>query len=118
MRKYRIEKLRDLPFGDGKSNLEYRKLLIRLVVFVHFERWYDSEDAKEARASYLDDGEAEIYYSRDWYWKARAYVPKKKEERKPRMQFKKKDEDWPTLSEDRRFPQRDSSGSSGEEEED
>ena len=67
------------------------------VVFVHFERWYDNEEANYARNLLLNDDEAKIYYHDNWYWKARAYVPKEKKERKPRMEFKKK-EDWPALS--------------------
>ena len=68
------------------------------VVFVHFETWYDNEDANDARQLLLNNKEAQIYYHDNWYWKARAYVPKEKKERKPRMEFKKKDETWSTVS--------------------
>jgi len=68
------------------------------VVFVHFETWYDNEDANDARQLLLNEEEAKIYYHDNWYWKARAYVPKEKKEIKPRMEFKKKDETWSTVS--------------------
>ena len=86
------------------------------VVFVHFKAWGDSENATGIRQLLLNEEEAQIYYHDNWYWKARAYVPKvkPKPERKPRMEFKKKDENWPTVSSN--SEEDSSSGSSVDEE--
>lgn len=48
------------------------------VVFVHFKAWNESTNAISVRQLLLNDRDAQIYYDDNWYWKARAYVPKVK----------------------------------------
>ena len=48
-------------------------------VVVHFERWYDNEDAYNGRQLLLDGEIAPICYREDCYWDARAYVPEDKD---------------------------------------
>ena len=46
------------------------------VVFVHFSAWNTSTAANGARQHLLNKRDAKIYYDDNWFWKARAYVPK------------------------------------------
>ena len=92
---YKLGKISKIDRIERKNNKTGRTYN---VVFVHFETWYDNEDANNARQLLLNEYDMKLYYHYNWYWKAQAYVPKEKKERKPRMEFKKKDENWPTLS--------------------
>jgi hypothetical protein len=37
-------------------------------VFIHFRRWYFSEEAKKARLSFLREEEIQVVYDGPWYW--------------------------------------------------
>jgi len=62
-------------------------------VFIHWKRWYDSENANKSRERLLNGKEIKIIYNDPWFWKISAYREQQKVSRPvveggvPRLQF-------------------------------
>jgi hypothetical protein len=60
-------------------------------VFVHFARWFDTENAVIARERLLEGKEIKIIYDDPWFWKVSAYRETKSYKRHPQKQTKEID---------------------------
>jgi hypothetical protein len=54
-------------------------------VFVHFKRWFDTENANLVRERLLEGKEIKIIYEDPWFWKVSAYREPNKSHRKTPM---------------------------------
>jgi hypothetical protein len=60
-------------------------------VFVHFARWFDTENAVIARERLLEGKEIKIIYDDPWFWKVSAYREAKSYKRGTTLQSKQID---------------------------
>jgi hypothetical protein len=78
-------------------------------VFIHWKRWYDSENANISRERLLNGKEIKIIYNDPWFWKISAYRepqklprPNSYERGAPRLQFDSDEDKRPVVTRDYR----------------
>jgi len=84
-------------------------------VFIHWKKWYDSENANQSRERLLNGKEIKIIYDEPWFWKISAYresvqkqsVPLPIAQGLPRLQFDSDEDKAPVVKNDNRTPRND-----------
>ena len=86
-------------------------------IFIHFQRWNDTENGRISRERLLNGKEIKIIYDDPWFWKISAYMkpehkpnsyqPKPQQQRaKPTIQFDSDDEDEKPREEKPKYQER------------
>ena len=60
------------------SSITTAKGEINSCVFIHFKRWYSTENAIKAHELLTNNKDIKVFYNEPWFWKISIYKPLKK----------------------------------------
>ena len=72
-----IELLSKKPTAS-QSEVSSAKGEINSCVFIHFKRWYSTENAIKAHELLTNNKDIKVFYNEPWFWKISIYKPLKK----------------------------------------
>jgi hypothetical protein len=72
-----IELLSKKPTAS-QSEVSSSKGEINSCVFIHFKRWYSTENAIKAHELLTNNKDIKVFYNEPWFWKISIYKPLKK----------------------------------------
>ena len=74
-----IELLSKKPTASQSSiTVSSTKGEINSCVFIHFKRWYSTENAIKAHELLTNNKDIKVFYNEPWFWKISIYKPLKK----------------------------------------
>jgi hypothetical protein len=69
----RIDILKTSAPANSNSNSKSKSTKKFNTVFIHFKKWFDSENANSARERFQNGKEIKIIYDEPWFWKVSEY---------------------------------------------
>ena len=73
-----IKNIELLSKKPSQSEVSSSKGEINSCVFIHFKRWYSTENAIKAHELLTNNKDIKVFYNEPWFWKISIYKPLKK----------------------------------------